>query len=391
MAALRAVSALFVVVLVFPPTVARAQDLSCNQEPGSRFFWAERAFCDLRLQGPEQAHGVIIWNHGISGTTESWRAPVPPALRLLQQRGWDVIAIKRHNLAETMAGGPLHRTVERTLQEVTAQRKLGYRRVVLAGQSFGGYASLEALDTASEGLHAVLAFAPGVRESGAFGNLDVSVIERILQRARTARLVLVFPARDSTFRNALRGPRAKGILASRDVPYVMVDESVSELQGHGAATTGRFAVRYGACLAAFLAAPEMPAGPFTCPVANEGSVARELLAPPKGLRLTPVAEVPETVANLVGLYWGLIEDTVVLVGLVESERPGPGLRLLYRSTSTRPGGGVYDATVKDKQVHAVLGNKSTAVLSGETGVTLTWTSPDGARVLKAPLSRVPDD
>jgi hypothetical protein len=389
MLTMRAMVFLVAVVSLLTPKSGRAQDLSCNQEPGGRFFWTERAFCDLAVHGPEQAQGVIIWNHGISGTTESWRAPAPPALRLLQGRGWDAVAVKRHNLAETLPGGPLHRTVERTLQEVTAQRKIGYRRVVLAGQSFGGYASLEALDTAPDGLHAVLAFAPGVRESGAFGSLDPSVIERILQRARTARLVLVFPRSDLTFRSTTRGPRAKGILATRDIPYMVVDESVSELQGHGGAVTGRFALRYGACLAEFLATPAVPAGPFPCPAPNEGSVARELLWPAKGLRLVPATAAPESVVNLVGLRWGFIEDTLVLVGLVEGDRPG--LRLLYRSVSTRTGGGVYDATIKDGKVHAVLGNKATAVLSSETEPTITWTSPDGSRVLKAPLTRVQDE
>jgi hypothetical protein len=35
-------------------------------------------------------------------TNPSWGAPAPPAFRLLQARGWDVIMLKRHHLAETM-------------------------------------------------------------------------------------------------------------------------------------------------------------------------------------------------------------------------------------------------------------------------------------------------
>src|SRR5262249_44472146 len=116
-------------VTLRPPAVAQtaAADLACDQEPGNRFYWVERAFCDLPMGGPERAQGIVIWNHGISGTNPSWRAPAPPAFRLLQTRGWDVLVIKRHNLAETMPGGPLARSVERTLQEVAAQRRLAYR------------------------------------------------------------------------------------------------------------------------------------------------------------------------------------------------------------------------------------------------------------------------
>ena len=87
-------------------TAASPDDLACDQEPGNRYYWLERAFCDLPPYGPDRAHGLILWNHGISGTTQSWKAPAPPVLRLLQFRGWDVIMLKRHHLAETMARRP---------------------------------------------------------------------------------------------------------------------------------------------------------------------------------------------------------------------------------------------------------------------------------------------
>src|SRR6267143_60837 len=88
-------------LLWLAPRIADAEpgEMACGQEPGSRFFWIERAFCDLPPNGPERAHGVVIWNHGISGTTQAWMAPAPPVFRLLQFRGWDVSMVKRHHLA----------------------------------------------------------------------------------------------------------------------------------------------------------------------------------------------------------------------------------------------------------------------------------------------------
>jgi len=185
----RALLAIVVAFLAMPPLNADAEDLACAQQPGNRFFWMERAFCDLELNGPDRANGVIIWNHGISGTNQSWMAPAPPVLRLLQSRGWDVLMLKRHHAAET--DNALYRTVQRTLQEAATLKKSGYRKVTLAGQSFGGYATLEAVDTSPD-IDAAIAFAPGVRSSGA-GRLDPSIIERILQRAKVGRLALLFP------------------------------------------------------------------------------------------------------------------------------------------------------------------------------------------------------
>jgi pimeloyl-ACP methyl ester carboxylesterase len=383
-----AVTLALLAALLLPGRAGHAQpagaEQSCNQEPGNRFYWVERAFCDLEMAGPQRARGVIIWNHGISGTNPSWRAPAPPAFRLLQARGWDVIMIKRHHLAETMPGGPLARSVERTLQEAAAQRKLGYSRVVLAGQSFGGYVTLEAIDTVPD-IFAAIALSPGVRSSGADGRLDPTIVEQIFQRARVGRLALVFPGSDALFGHIARGARAQPILAGRDFPYLMIDEA-SEITGHGGGVTGRFALRYGLCLAEFLASPELPAGRFTCETSRgDWGVVRELLMPAAdkvpNLAVEP-SSLPGALASLAGPHWALLGDTLVLVAPVAD--PG-GVRLLYRSTGT--GGGVLDAKILGGSMRAVLPNKSTVTLSPDGHGTITWTSSDRSQVLSAPLRR----
>jgi len=380
---LRAVLALLAgLVSLGPPVVAQAADvdLACDQEPGSRFFWVERAFCDLPASGPARAHGVVIWNHGISGTNPSWRSPAPPAFRLLQARGWDVLVLKRHNLAETMPGGALARSVERTLQEVAAQRKLGYRKIVLAGQSFGGYVALEAIDSAPD-IFAAVAFAPGMRSGNAAGRFDPTTIEQILQRARVGRLALVFPKNDALLGAIARGERAGPILERRELPYLMIDET-SDVSGHGGSVTGRFALRYGFCLVEFLAAAALPSGRFTCPPPEDGwTVVRELLMP-SGARRPDLADrstLPPSVASLGGPHWALLGDTLVLAAPVTDPR---GVRLLYRSTNSR--GGVFDATITNHSIQAAISAKSTVTLSAEAGGTITLTSPDAAPI-SAPL------
>jgi pimeloyl-ACP methyl ester carboxylesterase len=377
-------------LLILPVLSGRAEpaaDLACKQEPGNRFFWVERAFCDLPENGPERANGIIIWNHGISGSTQSWMAPAPPAFRLLQARGWDVIMLKRHHLAETMAGDRLYRVVQRTLQEVAAARTAGYRKVVLAGQSFGGYVSLEAIDTAPD-IDGVVALAPGVRSSGADGRLDASVVDRILQRAKVGRAALLFPKDDAVFGYLVRGESAQAILSRRSLPYLLLDET-SGISGHGGGHTGRFALRYGLCLAEFLGAATLPTGRFTCPpVADEWAVVRELLLPTAAQRPSIVREASSfPLGPLTGLRWALLEDSVVLVAPVEEE-PGR-LRLMYRSTGF--GGGVFDAALKDGTLRAVLSNGARVILTPQAEGAINWTSSDGARSLEAPLVRGRDD
>jgi pimeloyl-ACP methyl ester carboxylesterase len=374
-------------VAVLPGVVESADERACNQEPGSRFFWVERAFCDLPENGPERANGSIIWNHGISGSTQSWTAPAPTAFRLLQARGWDVIMLKRHHLAENMAGDRVYRVVQRTLQEVAAARKSGYRKVVLAGQSFGGYVSLEAIDTAPD-IDAVVALAPGVRAGGADGRLDASVIDRILQRAKVGRVALLFPNNDALFGYVVRGESAQAILSRRPLPYLLLAES-SGISGHGGGHTGRFALRYGLCLAEFLGAPSLPAGRFTCPaVADEWAVVRELLLPAPAKRPNVVREASTfPLGPLTGFRWALLGDSVVLVAPVEE---GPGrLRLMYRSTGFA--GGVFDAALKDGTLRAVLSNGARVTLTPQAEGAINWTASDGSRSLEAPLVRGRDD
>jgi pimeloyl-ACP methyl ester carboxylesterase len=370
-------------LLLASPAVAAADDLTCNQQPDNRFFWLERAFCDLPPHGPERASGVVIWNHGISGTTQSWMAPAPPAFRLLQARGWDVIMIKRHHAAEGQ--NALYRTVQRTLDEARALKQAGYRKVVLAGQSFGGYVTLEAVDSSPD-IDAAIALAPGVRSISAAGALDPSVTDRILQTAKVGRLALVFPKHDSVFNYRVRGESAQAILARRTLPYLLLDET-SDLTGHGGGVTGRFALRYGLCLADFLAATDLQAGRFSCPrVADEWPVVRELLLPPPAKRpvfLRDASAWPEPVRALTGPRWALLGDSLVLIALVDG---GPGrLRLMYRSTGAT--GGVLDAAVTSDAIHATLRNGTTLTLKPGGDGTLTATSADRSRSAEAPLHR----
>ena len=288
--------------------------------------------------------------------------------------------IKRHNLAETMAGGPLARSVERTIQEIGAQKKLGYREVVLAGQPFGGYVALEVIDSTPD-IFAAVAFAPGMRSSSVAARSDPTTIEQILQRARVGRLALVFPRHDALLGAIPRGERAHPILERRGFPYVMIDET-SEISGHVGGVTGRFALRYGFCLVEFLAAAELPPGRFTCPPPEDGwTVARELLMPAstKKTDLADGSTLPASVASLAGLHWALVGDTLVLVAPVRDPR---GVRLLYRSTNSR--GGIFDAAITNHSIQATVSSQSTVTLSAESGGTITLTSPEAVQV-SAPL------
>jgi len=102
--------------------------MRCGQSALNRWAWTERAFCDLPWHGPTKASGIVIWNHGISGTSVQYASPVPPVFRLLHSRGWDVVKIARNNLGETSAEQSLYRGIERTMEEVAVWARRNLRR-----------------------------------------------------------------------------------------------------------------------------------------------------------------------------------------------------------------------------------------------------------------------
>lgn len=389
-----ALAGIVTVCLAGPAAPAPEPDLRCDQEPGNRFFWTEWGFCDLGPHGPHAAQGIVIWNHGLSGTSAELKAPPALALRILHARGWDVVKIIRNNLGETESS--LARAAARTEEEIRLQRSRGYRRVVLAGQSFGGYVSLETAADRRD-VFAVVAMAPGVTSRGGVDRLDPSVTERLLAESKAGRIAVVFPPADEVLNTSARGPGAGKVLVRRGQPYLLVDETASAISGHGGATGGRFALRYGICLAEFLAADPAPPGHFPCPVGREADAARDLLLRGRWAGVGPLPAamaLPEAHASFTGLWFGLLGETVVVTGLVEPEAGMP--QVIYRAVAARASGGRYVARADGGRLHATLGRDPAPTITLTPGaggaMELAWVSADGRRTLRgalAPLAPAP--
>jgi len=296
-------------------------------------------------------------------------APVAPVFRLMQARGWDVVKIARNNLGETSGEKSLYRAVERTIEEIAARRREGYARVVLAGQSFGGYITLDAAES-SKGLHGVVAMAPGVRAIGGAGSLDAAVTERTIGQLSVDRLTLVFPRNDSLFGNLERGPGAARALARRKGSFLLLDEKYDILD-HGGGTTGKFAVKYGLCVVQYLTSPEAGPEPVRCPenAAEQRALAQELL--PRRPDATP----PDSVKPIAGPWYGILEPAGEIVSLAIVDVAGVGRRAMFGTAGGWRRGGLYELSAGEQGVTTFrLGDRGTITVK-ET--TLTWTPASG--------------
>src|SRR5260221_1036133 len=135
--------------------------------------------------------------------------------------GWDVIKLNRNPVWENSWSSAGQRHVARVAEEVAAARRRGYRRIVVAGQSYGGAIALAAAG-AIDGLWAVIATAPGtgqeMRSDRTVGDKWSQAIAQQtyeqLRDARRTRLVVEFPDADGVI-GIKRGPAARPVLGEK--------------------------------------------------------------------------------------------------------------------------------------------------------------------------------
>ena len=212
--------------------------------------WLAPADPAVAALGPIDASGAVIWSHGRAADAEDSEAPTPPFVAELRNGGWDTFRFNRIRANDTLADSG-----RGLVQQVHRLKQLGYRRVVLAGQSFGAFLSLIGAD-ASDEVDAVIATAPAAY--GSYSDhydtwrANATALYPLLARVRHARVMLFYFHGDE-FDPGGRGERSRDILAERHLDYVVVDQP-RQLATHWAASTPLFARLYGDCILAFLAA-----------------------------------------------------------------------------------------------------------------------------------------
>src|SRR5271156_639358 len=126
----------------FPVAAAAAQDqLVPAQDEAS-------------LLGAARAQGVVIWSHGRSLQKECSLVPTPDYISAFHAAGWDTFRLNRPSTIDTLPD-----SAAVLAGEAEGLKHRGYRRVILAGQSFGGFISLIAAGR-SDAVDGVIATAP---------------------------------------------------------------------------------------------------------------------------------------------------------------------------------------------------------------------------------------
>lgn len=216
-------------------------------------------------RGPAEAVGVLVWGHGYGGPDEDYRGkPLPGFLTALNEAGFDILRFDRHP-----GDDALFVSLPRLVRGLPALRALGYRQVVLGGESRGGWQALMAAAERPELVDAVLAVAPAAHgeiqgregedhETRADALAD---FERLLAGiAATPQRLLVAAFEGDAFDPdpAGRAALVAALAARRAAPTLALFPS-GPARGHSGARDWRFTRDYGACVLTLLRAPEAAA------------------------------------------------------------------------------------------------------------------------------------
>jgi dienelactone hydrolase len=286
-----------------------------------RFATAEMSLVPILPERPmlggAAAKGAVIWSHGATPRPEA--TPHPFYLETLAAEGWDVFRLNRPP-ADSPKGA------QAAAEHADRLRTEGYRSIVLAGQSFGGWLSFVATERAR--IDVVIATAPAAHGNDSANEkwqLNATNFYRLLERMNRARVMLFFFA-DDPYDPGDRGARATEILKRREMDALIVDRPET-LRGHTVASSAGFARAYAGCIAAFIAAPKLSAD-FRC---TQTSVrAANLGIPlPKDLALASATpDMPHKLAQFAGFWFGHYNDGREIV-LAPKRLGGDGVEAVY--------------------------------------------------------------
>jgi pimeloyl-ACP methyl ester carboxylesterase len=197
--------------------------------------------------GPRVAEGLVVWSHGYKlGADSSMSAPQGEVVNFAQQ-GYDLYRFDRVVITDW------HRDAADLVEALRTVRKMGYRRVILAGQSAGAWVSLAALGRGApvDGVISISAAHHGeVKDmrNPAFARSEwVKLMEAIKPGPR---LALVQFAGD-TFDVGGRMKIAHDVLGQSRVEAMIIDHPPG-FEGHGAGTIPAFPLKFGACIDLFV-------------------------------------------------------------------------------------------------------------------------------------------
>lgn len=199
------------------------------------------------MRGPRLANGLIVWSHGYMAGRNATDSAPQTWIGRFTRAGYDLYRFDREWIADWASDATALAIA------VRKAREMGYRRIVLAGQSAGGWVSLAALARGApvDGVIAVAAAHHGEVAKMRDTTRARSEWQNVLQALKPGPRVVVVNFAADTYDVGGRMADARSILAKSGVDGVIIDEPEG-FKGHGAGSNPAFGRKFGSCMFAFV-------------------------------------------------------------------------------------------------------------------------------------------
>lgn len=308
-----------------------------------KFTWSEWETTAVERRGPDLAQGLLLFFHGRSERdVTGWPIPVLFA-EMARIAKWDILRINRLPFFDQEPDDDILQIVA---DRVTQARQDGYKRVIVAGQSRGGWLALQAATL--PGVDAAIGLAPGtgIKTRAELERTRALLAER-LAHTKGKRIAAFFFEGDWDVSEGRAEAIRRGL--QRSGSTFMVVDRPPDLPGHAAMGTGRFVRRYRDCLLQFVEDTTTPGGEVQCSRSTGHAVGSEIGLPASS---TPLLPPPAMNPVLLG-YWGRWEGDDDRGGylILDAVDGGPGFitfRMGYStgSATTLPGIWIRDVSYR---------------------------------------------
>jgi pimeloyl-ACP methyl ester carboxylesterase len=199
------------------------------------------------MRGPQRATGLIVWSHGYKAGKNSTENAPQPWMGRFTHLGYDLYRFDR----EWINDWPGDATA--LAAAVAKARQLGYRRILLAGQSAGAWVSLAALQRGApvDGVISISAAHHGEVTKMRDTTRARSEWQHLIEALKPGPKVVLVNFAGDDYDVGGRMADARSAFAKSGVEAVIIDDP-SGFKGHFAGSDFSFARKFGPCIQAFV-------------------------------------------------------------------------------------------------------------------------------------------
>lgn len=198
-------------------------------------------------KGPYAAAGLIVWSHGYHLGIDATATAPQGQVAYFTTAGYDLYRFDRQYIRDWPGDAT-------ALADAVRQAKaMGYRRVILAGQSAGGWVSLAATMRGApvDGVISVSAAHHGEVKDMRDVSLARSEWQQIVKAIKPGPRLVVVNFADDAYDVGGRMDDARAAFAASRVDAVVIADPPG-FKGHGAGNGNAFARKFGTCIHSFI-------------------------------------------------------------------------------------------------------------------------------------------